>query len=78
VGANWEELGDLAIPKAVFRAVLARIAVLCNEETPNAVSPYGGQGHFSGGTGSDVFRVKFSNTSSQQSLELGCPQPHPS
>lgn len=35
---------DVAIAESVFRAVLARIAALCNERSPQSVSPYGGQG----------------------------------
>lgn len=35
---------EVAIPESVFRAVLARVAALCNERSPGSVSPYGGQG----------------------------------
>src|SRR5690348_13824080 len=59
-GGDWEELPDLPLRKSVFRAVLARIAVLCNERTPNSVSPYGGQGELSVGANPPaVFRVTF-------------------
>ncbi len=33
-----------SVGKSVFRAILARVATLCNEQSANSVSPYGGQG----------------------------------
>ena len=30
---------EVPLPKSAFRAVLARVAVLCNEQRPNSVSP---------------------------------------
>jgi hypothetical protein len=54
-----------------LRALLARLAALCNEQTPNSVTPYGGQGQFSPGTSPPaVFRVAFINTAAEQKLEL--------
>lgn len=32
------------IPRSVFRSVLARMAVLCNQNVPDSVTPYGGEG----------------------------------
>jgi hypothetical protein len=55
--------------KSVIRAVLARIAVLCNERNPNSVTPYGGQGEILVSPGS-VLRVAFINTPGEQKLEL--------
>src|SRR5262245_37249153 len=49
LGGTWEELTRVTPRKSVFRALLARVAVLCNERTPNSVSPYGGQGELSVG-----------------------------
>jgi hypothetical protein len=46
-GGDWEELPDVPLRKSAFRAILARIAVLCNEQMANSVSLYGGQGAFS-------------------------------
>jgi hypothetical protein len=70
-GSDWEELLDVPLRKSVFRAVLARIAALCNERTPQSVSPYGGQGHLAVGTNPlAVFRVTFANTPAAQQLEL--------
>lgn len=70
-GGDWEELTDLPLRKSVFRAILARIAALCNERKPDSVSPYGGQGEISTGPDSPaVFRVAFVNTASEQKLQL--------
>lgn len=33
---------DVALPKSAFRAVLARVAALCNERRAGAVTPYRG------------------------------------
>ncbi len=71
VTGNSEEATDVPLRKSVFRAILARIAVLCNERIPNSVSPYGGQGELSVGTNPPAkFRVAFTNTPSEQKLEL--------
>jgi hypothetical protein len=72
-GGDWEELLEVPLRKSVFRAVLARVAVLCNERNPNSVSPYGGQGELSIGEGSPaVYRITFANTPGEQKLELTC------
>ncbi|HBI44235.1 MAG TPA: hypothetical protein DDY78_15490 [Planctomycetales bacterium] len=66
-----EEAIDLPIRKSVFRAILARIAVLCNEQRPNSVSPYGGEGELSQSANPLVqFQVSFTNTPAEQTLEL--------
>lgn len=70
-GGEWEEVSDGPLRKSVFRAVLARIATLCNDRTPNSVSPYGGQGELPiGGEPPVVIRVAFVNTPAEQKLEL--------
>lgn len=75
-GGDWEELLDVPLMdnprrKSVFRAILARVAALCNEQTPNSVSPYGGQGELTlGGIPPAVVRVTFANTPEEQKLEL--------
>jgi len=77
-GGNWEELTDVSIRQSVFRAVLARVAALCNERTPNSVSPYEGQGELSLGEDSGaVYRVTFINTPAAQKLELLAPAGRP-
>ncbi|HUY35359.1 MAG TPA: hypothetical protein VMV69_21625 [Pirellulales bacterium] len=62
---------ELPLRKSVFRAMLARMAVLCNERTPNSVSPYGGRGELTFGVNPTVvFRVIFANTGAEQKMEL--------
>jgi hypothetical protein len=71
IGSDWQEVAGLSLRKSVFRAILARLAALCNARTPDAVSPYGGEGEFVVGTNpSTVFRVRFANTLAEQKLEL--------
>jgi hypothetical protein len=69
-GGDWEEVVDVPLRKSAFRAILARVAALCNEHVPNSVSPYGGQGELSVGENAAVFRVTFDNTPAEQRLEL--------
>jgi hypothetical protein len=70
-GGDSNELIDVPLRKSVFRAILARVAALCNERAPNAASPYGGQGELSAGTNpAAVSRVVFVNTPATQRLEL--------
>jgi hypothetical protein len=65
-----EEVVDVAFRKSVRRAILARVAALCNERRPNSVSPYGGQGELSIGDPATVFRVSFTNTPDEQWFQL--------
>lgn len=66
-----EEAVTLPLRKSLFRAMLARIAALCNERDPNAVSPYGGEGEFAvGSDASTLMRVAFVNTPERQRLEM--------
>jgi hypothetical protein len=66
-----EETLDLPIRKAVFRAILARIAALCNQCQPDSVSPYGGRGEIHLGPGPQtVFSANFVNITAEQSLKL--------
>src|SRR5437773_11879236 len=44
VASGLEAVFTQPLRKSVFRVLLARLAVLCNERSPNSVSPYGGQG----------------------------------
>lgn len=71
LGARPEESTEIPLPKSVFRAVLARIAALCNERAPGSVSPYGSEGELAVGTDPPtVFRVAFTNTPGEQRLEV--------
>jgi hypothetical protein len=47
------------------------MAALCNEQALHSVSPYGGESELSIGTNPPaIFRVAFTNTASEQRLEL--------
>src|SRR5947209_3628521 len=70
-GGDGEEPTDVPLGQSVFRAILARVAALCNERSPSSVSPYGGQGELSVGANPPaVFRVTFANTPDEHKLEL--------
>lgn len=59
------------LSKSQFRAVLARIAALCNERCPNSVSPYGGTGTLMlGAERNRAVRVLFVNTPDEQLLDV--------
>jgi hypothetical protein len=71
LGGNGEELLDVPLRKSVFRAILARVAALCNERSRNSVSPYGGQGELSVGANPPaLFRVGFVNTPEAHKLQV--------
>jgi hypothetical protein len=71
LGGDTPESLDVPLPKSVFRALLARLAALCNERPPHSASPYGGEGELLvGGNPPTVFRVAFTNTPGEQRLEL--------
>lgn len=67
--ADPPEQSEVPVPKSVLRAVLARVAVLCNERIPDSVSPYRGIGEVAVDP-THVVRVQFVNTPDEQSLEL--------
>lgn len=76
IGDGAIELLNCPLHKSVFRAMLARVAALCNERSPNSVSPYGGQGEIVVNTEPPTsLRVSFTNTADEQTLQL-CPS-HP-
>jgi hypothetical protein len=69
-----QESIQVALPKSAFRAILARVAALCNQQAPDSVSPYGGEGELTFGTDQPTrFRVKFKNTPDEQRLEVTRP-----
>ena len=71
LGEATGEPVEVPLPKSAFRALLARIAALCNEHRPNSVSPYGGTGEFVVGTESPTqFQAAFINTRAEQKLVL--------
>ncbi len=66
-----EETLNLPLREGIFRAMLARIAALCNQRQPGSVSPYGGQGEIHLGRHPHaVFAAHFVNTTAEQSLRL--------
>jgi hypothetical protein len=73
---NWTVDGEtkealVPLPAAAFRTILARIAALCNEYSPNAVTPYGGEGRLAvKGPPPTIVRVAFVNTPDEQRLEV--------
>jgi hypothetical protein len=68
---DWKELLGIPMRASVFRAVLARVAVLCNEHTPDSVSPYGGQGELRGGANPPAeFSVQFVNSPDERRIEI--------
>jgi hypothetical protein len=65
------ELLELPLAKSRFRMILARVAALANEQKPDAVSPYGGEGQLLLGTEPAlVIRFAFANTPDAQWLAL--------
>ena len=73
---RWTVSGDVQeatapLPPAAFRTILARIAFLCNQRSPNSVTPYGGEGLLAlAGQPSTVFQVAFVNTPNKQQMKL--------
>jgi hypothetical protein len=62
---------DLPLSRPIFRAVLARLAALCNERRPDSVSPYGGSGELTVSTDPPaVRRVVFANTTGEARAQL--------
>ena len=71
LGCDVEFKFGVSIPKSVLRAIIARVAVLCNEQSPNAVSPYGGEGEMTvSAKPGALLKAVFVNTTVQQHLTL--------
>jgi hypothetical protein len=77
LGADVQDGIEIPLPKSVFRAVLARVAALCNEHHPNSVTPYRGEGEIvvpppisSNDVAPSTCYVSFTNTASEQQLEM--------
>jgi hypothetical protein len=67
IGVVPEEAIEVPLPKSVFRAILARLAALCDERSPGSVSPYGGVGELAVGVAPAILRaVAFTNTPGEQ------------
>jgi hypothetical protein len=71
IGGGAVEQASVEFRSSAFRAVLARLAALCNRHRLDSVSPYGGQGEFIDERApATAFRVDFRNTPDEQRLEL--------
>ena len=71
LGTDVQEPVEVPLRKSVFRAVLARVAALCNEQRPDSVTPYRGEGELSIGTGPPAaLHVAFTNGPDEQRLEV--------
>lgn len=67
---DWSTVVPVPLKKSVFRAVLARVAVLC-DELSNTTSLYGGQGEVkTSGANPSRIRVKFENSPEKQQIQL--------
>lgn len=67
-------MSELNVPKSVFRGVLARVAALCNEQTPGSVSPYGGEAELTpSGSRTTALRIAFVNCPGEQWLRIERP-----
>ena len=76
-GADTQDSLDVPLSRSVFRAVLGRVAALCNEHHPLSVTPYGGEGEIvirvpvsENGIPPSTCYVAFTNTPSEQRLEI--------
>jgi hypothetical protein len=70
-GGDWEELADFGLRKSVFRAILARVAALCNEQASIPLSPYEGRGDLTvSPSNTAVVHVNYVNDASNQRLEI--------
>lgn len=65
------EAVEVPLPRSAFRAVLARVAALCNERLPGSATPYCGEGELADPADPPaVFRAVFVNTPDEQHLQL--------
>jgi hypothetical protein len=68
-GQIWDKVPEAVMKTSFFRAVLARVATLGIERSPEAVSPYGGEFVFEDGPPPSL-RVTFINTPAEQTLSI--------
>lgn len=71
IAEDIEEVLEFPLRTSVFRAILARIATLCDEQNPGTFSPYGGNGILVDGT--DVttkLEASWVNTTGEQRLTI--------
>lgn len=77
LGADETEALHVPLPKSVFRAALARVAALCNEQRPGSVTPYRGEGEVvvpspdsPNFASPSTCHVSFINTPAEQQLDM--------
>lgn len=77
LGADDGDALTVPLPKSVFRAALARVAALCNEQHPGSVTPYRGESEVvvppppsPNCSPPSTCHVSFLNTPSEQHLEM--------
>lgn len=72
VSKNSEhEIVDVSVRKSIFRAVLARLAALCNTTEPGSVSPHSGVGEIVvEGTPAVRYGLRFANTPDELRLDI--------
>ncbi len=65
------EAAEVPLPKSSFRLVLARVAAMCHESSPEYGTPYEGSGVVkTRGEPAGTFQVSFVNTPDEQMLEV--------
>jgi hypothetical protein len=70
-GTDGAAIIDVPLRKSAFRAMLARVACLCNDWKPDSVSPYRGDGELALDKNPEAtFRVTFVNTPDEQRLTI--------
>lgn len=70
-GNGAEEVVEKPLGKSAFRALLARVAALCNERGVKPFSPYGGQCDLLlGEDAGAALHISFANTPEQQWLKV--------
>lgn len=77
LGSDDSDVLTVPLPKSVFRAALAQVAALCNEQHPGSVTPYRGEGEIvvppplsPNSSPPSTCYVSFMNTPSEQHLEM--------
>jgi hypothetical protein len=77
LGTDDTDALTVPFPKSVFRAALARVAALCNDQHPGSVTPYRGEGEVvvppplsPKCTPPSTCYVSFTNTPTEQQLEM--------
>jgi hypothetical protein len=69
LGVESADTLNVPLRKSVFRAILARVATLCDEQAPGSFAPFGGQGELKMGAGT-ILRLSWMNTLGEQKLTV--------